>query len=146
MDNRCSGCISHARLDFPGELKRCYRIIKGFGGTRQFKVWMGTLVWTWDDDEGMSHTFTIPNSYYIPDGKVRLLSPQHWAQSQSNGSRRGMGETTTAYECTLFWNGKKSTRTIPLDAGGNNVATFSLSPGYDAFHRYCQQAEFTCSR
>ena len=37
------------------------------------------------DDNGMQHKFRIPNSYYIPDGQLRLLSPQHWAKTQSGG-------------------------------------------------------------
>ena len=83
IDNRCSACISHKREDFLGSLVECHRSVKGFGGARHFKVWQGTIRWSWDDDEGCKHTFVIPKSYYIPEGKVRLLSPQHFAQSQS---------------------------------------------------------------
>ena len=43
-------------------------------------VWQGTIHWKWDDDEGITHDMIIPHSYYIPDGKVRLISPQRWAQ------------------------------------------------------------------
>jgi hypothetical protein len=138
VDNRCSACISHVREDFPGGLKTCNRVIKGYGGVRHFQLWTGTLVWTWDDDEGKSHTFNIPNSYYIPEGKIRLLSPQHWAQ-QCKGKDKwgGAGETTTAIRTTLFWNGSESKRTIPIDRDGDNVATFRLTPGYKAFHTYC---------
>ena len=39
VDNRCSGCITHQRADIPGTLKECNRVIKGFGGTRQFSIW-----------------------------------------------------------------------------------------------------------
>jgi len=28
----------------------------------------------------MVHAHTIPDSYYVPDGQVQLLSPQHWMQ------------------------------------------------------------------
>jgi len=42
---------------------------------------MGTIRWQWEDDQGMIHNHTIPDSYYIPDGQeVWLLSPQHWIQ------------------------------------------------------------------
>jgi hypothetical protein len=140
VDNRCSACISHVREDFPGGLKACNRVVKGYGGVRHFQIWTGTLHWTWDDDEGKSHTFTIPNSYYIPEGKIRLLSPQHWAQ-QCKGKDKwgGAGETTTAIRTTLFWNGSESKRTIPIDRDGDNVATFRLTPGYKAFHAYCTE-------
>ena len=75
IDNRCSGCISHRSSDFVGNLTDCHRNIKGFGGTRHFNVKMGTLRWHWEDEEGKIHKFLIPKSYYIPEGKVRLLSP-----------------------------------------------------------------------
>jgi len=62
IDNRCSGCITHARSDMPGELKECHRIVEGFGGARQFRVWTGTVHWSWEDDQGCNHDFVIPNS------------------------------------------------------------------------------------
>jgi hypothetical protein len=66
IDNRCSGCISHDPSDFVGPLKPSGKVIKGFGGSRTTNVHMGTLGWTWEDDQGAKHTFTIPNSYYVP--------------------------------------------------------------------------------
>ena len=141
IDNRCTGCITNIRSDIPGELRECSRAIKGFGGIRHFKVWIGTIQWTWDDDNGKSHTFNIPNSFYVPEGKTRLLSPQHWAQTRPGKDKHGgAGETTTALTCTLFWDGGDSTRTVPLDRDSTNVASFRLSPGYTKFHAHC--AEF----
>jgi len=141
IDNRCSGCITHVRSDIPGELTECKRVIKGFGGARQFRVWTGTIHWSWEDDSGRSHDFVIPNSYYIPDGKVRLLSPQHYAQSQKGSDRRGgAGETTTAMHTVLFWSDRQHKRTMPIDRDSNNVASFRLSAGYKKFHAYCTEA------
>ena len=139
IDNRCSGCISHKREDFPGDVVECHRTIKGFGGTRHFKVWTGTIRWTWDDDEGKQHTFSIPKSYYIPEGNIRLLSPQHWAQTRPGNDKLGTGEDTNAHTTTLYWNDKSSKRTVPLDRDGSNVATFRLSPGFAKFHAYCAE-------
>jgi hypothetical protein len=75
VDNRASGCISHSINDFEGPLRESAKAIKGFGGTRTTNVKIGTIVWRWQDNEGKVHKFTIPNSYYVPEGKVRLLSP-----------------------------------------------------------------------
>jgi hypothetical protein len=75
IDNRCSGCMSHEAADFTGELKDCKRVIKGFGGTRHYNIKVGTLKWHWEDDHGRIHKFTIPHSYFVPEGGVRLLSP-----------------------------------------------------------------------
>ncbi len=105
VDNRCSGCTSHIKSDFVGRLNPTKRTIKGFAGSRTVNVSIGTLRWEWKDDNGTTHTFLIPNSYYVPDGKVRLLSPQHWAQSQTSSrkKRENCGERTTGNGCELFW-------------------------------------------
>lgn len=140
IDNRCSGCITHTRTDIPGEITECRRSIKGFGGERTYKVWTGTIHWTWDDDNGKQHKMVIPNAYYVPDGGVRLLSPQHWAQQRSGKDRQGgAGSTTMGTHVELFWNNRDSRRTVPIDLTGNNVATFRLSSGYNRFAAYCME-------
>ncbi len=40
----------------------------------------GTFKFHIKDDEGGVHLIKIPNSKYVPDLKVCLLSPHHWAQ------------------------------------------------------------------
>ena len=45
--------------------------------------------------------------------------------------------TTTAVSCKLFWNDDKVCKSIPIDVYGNNVATFHLATGNNAFHAYC---------
>jgi bacterioferritin-associated ferredoxin len=143
VDNRCSGCISHVKEDFVGPLRKSNKVVKGFAGTRVTKVKTGTLRWSWEDDQGRKHTFDIPNSYYIPDGKVRLLSPQHWAQSQNgkNHKRRDhCGERTNGSECVLYWNGGDNKRHIPLGRN-DNVATFEMAHGYRQFAAFCYEAD-----
>ena len=86
VDNRCSGCISHRIEDFEGNLVETAKSIRGFAGSQVRNVKMGTIRWKWLDDTGVTHTFRIPRSYYIPSGNVRLLSPQHWAKAISGGN------------------------------------------------------------
>ena len=38
IDNRCSGCISHVKDDFVGDLQRSDRVVKGFAGTKTRNV------------------------------------------------------------------------------------------------------------
>ena len=128
VDNRASACISHKKSDFEGKLVRVYRSIKGFGGERIFNVYKGTLVWKWCDNEGKVHKFRIPNSYYVPQGNCRLLSPQHWARTQlgpyATASRLdGIGETTTHNKCVLFWDIAQFSLDIYMGPT-ENVATF----------------------
>ena len=138
VDNRCSVSITHVCADMPGELVPCHRSIKGFGSVRVWEVWCGTIKWCIEDDTGVQHTLIIPNSYYVPQAKVRLLSPQHWAQARTGVDKNGgAGTMTTATTCTLFWNNKLAFRTIPIDVKGNNVVTFYMATGYQRFHHYC---------
>ena len=95
VDNRCSACITSVRADIPGEIVACNRSIRGFGGAKVWNVWMGTIKWDIEGDEGVTHTHIIPKSYYVPQGHVRLLSPQHWAQSRTGIDKRGGAGTTT---------------------------------------------------
>ena len=123
IDNRYSGCISHKSEDFIGDLKDCQRQIKEFGGTRHYNVKIGTLKWHWEDDNSKIHKFVIPNSYYIPEGRVRLLSPQHWAQTQKDFKPiSGTKEITDHQTTVLYWKQMKFQKTVPLSSQ-NNVAT-----------------------
>ena len=140
VDNRASACISHDPDDFTGPLTKVKRTIKGFGGSRYFDVFQGTIKWSWEDDNGVIHTFRIPNSYYVPDGKCRLLSPQHWAKTQKDKGPlpRGTKCSTYSNEVTLKWNQRKFTRTFRLDKA-TNAATMYLAPGYKAYQAYCAE-------
>ena len=138
VDNRCTRCISHQIEDFEGPLIDTGRQIKGFGGSRISNVQMGTLIWKWQDNQGRIHKFKIAKSFYSPNGGVRLLSPQHWAQTQKD--IRGTGSETTSKEVTLFWNKRHNQITIPLGIL-NNVATFHMAPGFEKYKAFCTMAD-----
>ena len=55
VDNRCSVCITNVRSDIPGEIVACNRSIRGFGGTKVWNAWMGTINWDIEDDEGVAN-------------------------------------------------------------------------------------------
>ena len=101
---------------------------------------MGTIKWSWLDDKGMVTTHRIPNSYYTPEGVVRLLSPEHLAQAIKDLT--GTGEDTNGVQCTLYWNNKNHKLTIPI-ASRNNCATFQLAPGYESYRSFCMQLEIS---
>ena len=90
LDNRCSAWIFNKLEDFDGPITKTNRTIKAFAGERVINVYSGTIIWKWLDDEGKRHTFRIPKSYYVPSGGYRLLSPQHWARSQSRSVKKGL--------------------------------------------------------
>ena len=72
-------CMSHDPTDFVGDLQECKRTIKGFGGQTHYNVFIGTIKWHWEDDQGKIHKCLILRSNYVKKGGVILISPQHWA-------------------------------------------------------------------
>jgi hypothetical protein len=97
--------------------------IKGFGGTRTTGVSKGTLLWSWEDDDGKKHDFWIPNSYCVPSEACRLLSPQHWSQTQRDKVQFGTGCKTDGRAAQLYWKNWQYQLTVPL-GDKDNVATF----------------------
>ena len=59
---------------------------------------VGTIRWTFDDDDEVSHAFLIPGSLYIPDYPARLFLPQHWAQERKDNmpQKNGTWQATFA--------------------------------------------------
>ena len=134
IDNRCSACILHKIGDFVGNLVDSNKSIRGFGGTRTKTLKYGTLLWKWMDNDGLEHSFKIPNSYYVPEGGMRLLSPQHWAKEI--GKPQDAGEDTNGVRTCLYWNKGKNELEVPLGIN-DNVSTFETAPGYNKYHAFC---------
>mmetsp|Transcript_5112 Transcript_5112/g.5808 ORF Transcript_5112/g.5808 Transcript_5112/m.5808 type:complete len:433 (+) Transcript_5112:1032-2330(+) len=92
IDSFASCTMSFDQNDFePGTLKpmKGRSSITPFGKGDPIKVAMiGTIVWSIDDDNGRKHRIAIPRSLYVPDGNLRLLSPQHWAREVTSEDSR----------------------------------------------------------
>ena len=137
-------CISGYLEDFIGKPVPSSKVIRGFNHVHTTGILEGTLRYKWEDDDGREHEFTIPNSIYVPTAKVRLLSPQHWAQhykrqQRTNGRQNLIAEETTDdTKCILRWGPKSEpfTRTILLDRN-TRVATFSTSHGFQKYMAFC---------
>ena len=145
VDNRCSACISPYIEDFIGPLEDTNKTIKGFAGARTNNPKIGTLRWQWSDDSGKIHTFEIPNSYYVPSCELRLLSPQHWAQTRNPVDRETTRCITSSVNIYLRWtNGDENYElTLPLNKRGSNVGTLYSHPGYNKYDLFCQAAAIT---
>jgi hypothetical protein len=138
IDNRCSKCIYPDPLDFIGKVENTNRTITQFGGLKVTGIKRGgTIRWHWEDDTGQVNQFDIPGSYYVPNARQRLLSPQHVAQVMKKGtSSRGLICENDASVCQLQWNEGENTRMVPIDRF-NNCFTFRLAPGFKYFMAYC---------
>ena len=143
INNRATACISHRTEDFIGDLVPTNRTIIGYNGSKTTGITMGTLRWKWTDIEGISHVHLIPNSFYSPAGGIRLLSPQHWAQTVVKSTNTKISPTciTSDKDVTLIWGDGQFRKIIPLGQN-DNVATMYSSPGYEKFQAFCAQAEY----
>ena len=145
VDNRCSAFISPYIEDFIGPLEDRNKTIKGFAGARTNNPKIGTLCWQWSDDSGKMHTFEIPNSYDVPACELRLLSPQHWAQTRTPVDRATTRCITSSVNIYLRWTkgDEKYELTLLLNKKGSNVGTLYSHPGYNKYDLFCQAAEIT---
>ena len=84
IENFASGCMFPNRDHFitykASKVQECKGIAAGLNiegrGTFKFRI---------DDDNGITHTITVPNSVHNPGLPMVLVSPQHWAQQTSDG-------------------------------------------------------------
>jgi hypothetical protein len=102
--------------------------IKGVG-TFKFKI---------KDNNGMIHEIKTPNSLYIPELKMCLLSPQHWVQEAKDNYPRPNGTRMSQdYELYyVYWGQSKYPKSIPYDLFLTNVPilyTAALLRAYQAF-------------
>ena len=112
-------------------------------GTKTTNIKIGTLLQRWQDDEGRMHKFYIPDSYFVPNCNVRLLSLQHWAKTmKDNKPVEGTGCTTTSKSVQLQWNQKKYRLDVPLSKT-TNVATFRSAPGFNRYLNFCTEEAIT---
>ena len=130
IDNRCSACISHDKNDFLQEtIKKTNKQIVGFGGMRHGNISQGTIIWNIADDNGKQHEFKINNAYLVPEGGVRLLSPQNWAKEYKSKTGKGEWEITDDSQIQLIWENGKYTRTARL-TNGSNIGNITTYEGY----------------
>jgi len=80
VDNGASRCMSSYIEDFIDVPRPTNRGVRGVIGTANNNK-VGTIQWRIEDDDGRVHTIRVPNSIYVPESNIRLLSPQHWSQT-----------------------------------------------------------------
>jgi hypothetical protein len=75
----------------------------------------GTFKFHIEGDKGGVHLIKIPNSKYVPDLMVCLLSPHHWAQEAKDHYPvpKGTKLDTNNEALMLIWNQRRHQRTIP---------------------------------
>ena len=95
--------------------------IAGFGGHNTKINHRVTVKWNVIDDKGTAQSFVIPNTYYSPEGKYRILSLQHWEKTQkiNEGQHKNPHAITNDQHVTLMWNMNNNQLTVPLNKTSN---------------------------
>jgi hypothetical protein len=139
VDNGASRCITNCLSDYISPPKRVNIEVRGIGGPVRANL-MGTVKWSIEDDEGVVHSFLLPNTYYNADSPYRLLSPQHMSQVTNDNFpiRRGTWCGTFGDAIELYWDQRKYQRTIRLSIA-SNIGLFKSAPGYNRFHAFCSE-------
>jgi hypothetical protein len=129
VDNCASRCITNSINDFVAAPQKVIGRVLGMGGDKVAVQVVGTIRWTFDNDDEVFHAFLIPGFLYIPDSPARLFSPQYWAQELKDNvpHKNGTWQATFADHYMHLWGQQKYCRQIPLDK--SNVATFSTTAG-----------------
>ena len=118
--------------------------ISGINGGVEVKM-MGTFVFDLEDDNGAIHTIRIPNSAFVPDLKMCLLSPQHWAQEARDNYPlpRGTRMENDHCCCILYWNQGKYKRTIPF-SDSTNTPVFRTAPSTKSYRAFIAAYQEVC--
>jgi hypothetical protein len=105
---------------------------------------VGTVRWRIHDDLGNEHHILLPNTYYSPEGKYKLLCPQHWAQMANDNSPSPHGTWCATYadRIVLYWGQRRYARTLRL-IPSTNVGVLTTKPGIRKYAKACQLIERT---
>ena len=105
------------------------------------QVCKGTICWNIPDDDGNAHRVLIPDSYYVPQGRTRLLSPQHWAQVQKDyhPDPDGTWCGTCYNHMVLHWDQHAYKLTLPFHHYHGNTVTMHCNTGHSHYHAFCTE-------
>lgn len=139
VDTYASRCISPFIVDFvKGSLRPVgsNKKVKPFGKGVGLNIpMMGTLKWKFQDDTGRTHVFLIDDSLLVPDGTMRLLSPQHMATSCTTARFDFELFSSTQYwnRNVLRWGENGEFVKTVYNTRTSNVPTFYTAPRNEKF-------------
>ena len=116
-----------------------FKNVGGIGGSKLSIQGIGTFVFRIQDDSGETCTIQIPNSLYVPDLLLLLVSPQH--SGQAIRDQRSTYVINNGDECKSCWGGCKHCKTIQHDKS-KNAPTLKTATGTIIYHSFeaCFQA------
>ena len=142
VDNHASRCMTNDIRHFERfKPLKTNAIVGGIQGGLAIRG-EGTFVFNIEDDEGKTHTIRIPNSLYVPELPMSLLSPQHWAQEANDNTpiQHGTRMENFADGCKLIWNQLDFAKTIPFEVA-TNTPVFRTAPSTCSYCAFAASAE-----
>jgi hypothetical protein len=140
VDNCASRTTSPFEKDFvAGTLKRIRGCsVEGYTVQTMMVTREGTVQWMFENNKGKVREVKITNSYLVPNSKVRLLSPQHWAQQVKDHypTRQGTWNATDNNEIEIQWDQRKNTKEMPVDPNKTDVVTLRTATGCSKFQAF----------
>jgi DNA segregation ATPase FtsK/SpoIIIE-like protein len=103
VDNCCTRTLSNNKEDFIESTMKPVenKAVRSFSGSLTPITHTGTIKWWINDDHGIPRPILVPNSYYVPNGTARLLSPQHWAQQADDHTPNKHGTWCATYDTEI---------------------------------------------
>jgi hypothetical protein len=143
VDNCCSTSITNDLRDFITPPRPARAKVEGYNGSTTATM-VGTVCWKIQDDLGHEHQILLPNTYYSPEGKYKLLCPQHWAQTAKDNVPIPHGTWCATYaDCiVLYWGQRRYPHTLRL-IPSTNVGVLTTKPGIRKYAKACRLIERT---
>jgi hypothetical protein len=142
VDGGCSYCITNDMRHFVGTPKETNVSVKGIGGQMVQATFIGTVKWSYANDQGQIHDEYIRNTYYNEGSQYCLYSPQHVAQQANDHypKRNGTFSISYDYYMELYWDQRSQIRTIPIHPK-LNVFIMTSAPNPNSFSAFCSTVE-----
>jgi hypothetical protein len=121
-------------------------VVATIGGKNSSPSGVGTVKWTWKDDDGKDHTFIFENVLYFPNSPVNVLSVTSLADFLNDDE--GTGIDTKRKYSRFYWDHGKHQRTFhhsdsnlpPINQGTSSFSWFTRAFARklnDQIHGHC---------
>ena len=109
-------------------------MVATIGGKLNQPSGIGTVEWTWKDDNGVSHTNRLEKVLYFPQSPINIMSVTEFARQL--GDEEGTGIDTKMKYSRFYWNNNKHSRQIYHSA--SNLPELAINEGNTLFSMFTQ--------
>ena len=126
-DNSANVSICNDRNMFVGEMhKMMSHTVATIGGKGHHSSGIGTVKWSWSDDQGTVHEHLVKDVLYFPESPINILSVTAFAGQL--GDPDGTGIDTKILQSRFYWDRGNFSRTIRHPS--SNLPELSINEGF----------------